>query len=617
MNQPPFAPEALIQAQQIVQPPLQWDRPQVQGITIDGSTSRDLDDAIWLEATAQGATLSVHISDVAEFIPAGSALDRDAIARVHTRYFKTGNSPMLPHTLSESALSLQAGQPRATLTIQLELSTTGQVKSCQLFESWLVSRHRFDYAQADDAIAHPDSQWHPLLKSCQDWAQRLNQYRRETGAMGGMEASGFYLDESGGLSVGPRYHCQQIIAEFMIAANTAIARWLAEADCLALYRNHTAKTIAPGQDAMLQALLVLGSAAAIRARLQNWLNRAEYSPSLIGHFALNLLAYGHFTSPIRRLADLVNHRIIKAKLHQKEPPYTKLDLENLSGHINQSMVDDKESTHVYYRDKAKATLQTQIDSGENFAQLSAKEFSRLLKHAGTALPPALVEEVRSRLTQGKLQVVDYYLLLIHGDNLALQRLVLDHLEAEVHQAASVMAMAQESWHSMDFDERQGDRFLTWAIVNHDGKTQTSAEPGQASKKQTARHWACWQWLRSLIQGTLVDSQHREMPIVSGDYDEVQAPEPDHHIQRLQSLLAQPLIEDQNHIGTLMSLCQVMDWPQPLFEFEEWEEGFTCTCRLEGLGKVFEADAIAPKKKLAKQRSAMQVLILLQAAQTVM
>ncbi|MGF1602672.1 MAG: RNB domain-containing ribonuclease [Thermosynechococcaceae cyanobacterium] len=615
MNQPQFAPQSLKQAEQIVQQPQQWTRPQVQGITIDGPTSRDLDDAIWLEVTEQGAILSVHISDVAEFIPVGSALDHDAIARVNTRYYKTGNSPMLPHLLSESALSLHAGQPRATLTIQLELNPQGKVESCQLFESWLVSRQQFDYAQADAAIAHPDTPWHPLLKSCQDWAQRLNQYRRETGAMGGMKTTGgFYLDESGGLSVGPRYHCQQMIAEFMIAANTQAARWLAEADCLALYRNHTAKTIAPGQDAMLQALLVLGSAAAIRERLQNWLNRAEYSPTLIGHFALNLLAYGHFTSPIRRLADLVNHRVIKAKLHRAEPPYSKLDLENLSVHINQSVIDDKESTHVYYRQKAKATLQTQIESGENFAQLAPKEFSRILKHASTALPPALVEEVKSRLAQGKLQVVDYYLLLIHGDSLALQQLVLDHLAADIHQAASVMSMAQDSWHSMDFDEQQqGDRFLAWAIVNNDGKTETSVAPGQASRKQTARHRACWRWLQSLIQGTLVNPDQREMPVAMGMGAEAQDQDENHQCQRMQELLVQPLIEDKNPIGLLMSICQVMSWPQPIFAFEEWNEGFTCICRLEGLGQVFEGDAIASKKKLAKQQSALQVLTQLKAA----
>jgi ribonuclease R len=615
MSQPPFTPSALEQAERLVRQPQHWeDRPQVQGITIDGPTSRDLDDAIWLEATAQGAILSVHIADVSDVIPLGSALDREAIARVHTRYYKTSNSPMLPRNLSEAALSLQAGQPRATLTIRLALSPTAEVQSCQLFESWLVSQQRFDYAQADTAISDPGSTWQPLLQACQDWAQRLNQCRRAAGALGGMETTGgFYLDEGGRLSVRPRYRSEQIIAEFMIAANTAAARWLAAADALALYRNHTAKAIAPGQDAMLQALLILGSAAAIRERLQNWLNRAEYSPSLVGHFALNVAAYGHFTSPIRRLADFINHRIIKAKLREQEPPYTKLDLENLSSHINQSVIEDKDRAHIYYRAQAQATLQNQIQSEDDFAQLAPKAFSRLLKHAVPNVPLTLAENVRSRLSQSQLQVVDYYLLLFHSQNLDLQHLILEHLETEVHQAASVLAIAQEAWQSMTYEEQQlGDRFLAWVVVVNGDQTQTTMEPGQASRKQAARHWACWLWLHCFIQGALVTPEHRQLPLM--DEHKAMGAQGDQNSQRLQALLAQPQVEGQNHVGLLITVCQVMNWPEPVFEFEAWEQGFTAVCRLKGLGQVFEESAIAPKKKLAKQRSAMAVLERVRATQ---
>ena len=71
----------------------------------------------------------------------------------------------------------------------------------------------------------------------------------------------------------------------------------------------------------------------IRQKLQNWMNRAEYNPTLIGHFALNLTAYCHFTSPIRRLADLLNHRIIKALIHEQPHPYRKFELEQLCTYI--------------------------------------------------------------------------------------------------------------------------------------------------------------------------------------------------------------------------------------------------------------------------------------------
>jgi ribonuclease R len=96
-----------------LQPEL-WQRPQVEGITIDGPDSRDLDDAIWIEPTATGAILSVHIADVSELVAIGSILDKVAIARTTTQYFKNGNAPMLPRPLSEDKLSLLKFQNRPT-----------------------------------------------------------------------------------------------------------------------------------------------------------------------------------------------------------------------------------------------------------------------------------------------------------------------------------------------------------------------------------------------------------------------------------------------------------------------------------------------------------------------
>ncbi|WP_146242454.1 ribonuclease catalytic domain-containing protein, partial [Acaryochloris thomasi] len=283
-----FSTEAITQAKAVSSQTAADDRILVQGITIDGPTSLDLDDAIWCEETDTGATLQVHISDVSDRIPQNTPLDYSAIATTQTRYHKQGNSPMLPRILSEATLSLQEGQPRATLTFELELANDGSVSNCKIFESCLSSAKRFAYAEADYAIASPKLRWHNTLKLCQQWAAKLNQQRMATGAIG---ASAFgkniYINEEGKLSTNPnaKYHSHRIIEEFMIAANTAAAQWLADRDQPALYRNHTAKAIAPGQDEMLQALLVLGSATAIRRRLQGWMNRAEYGPALIGHFA--------------------------------------------------------------------------------------------------------------------------------------------------------------------------------------------------------------------------------------------------------------------------------------------------------------------------------------------
>lgn len=86
--------QAIAQAKNLSLQPALWERPQVEGVTIDGPTSQDLDDAIWIEPTRSGAILSIHVADVAELVTPGTLLDKVAIARTQTRYFAKENDPM-------------------------------------------------------------------------------------------------------------------------------------------------------------------------------------------------------------------------------------------------------------------------------------------------------------------------------------------------------------------------------------------------------------------------------------------------------------------------------------------------------------------------------------------
>ena len=617
-----YTREAIIQAKEINQESIEWNRPLVKGVTIDGESSLDLDDAFWIEEIDDGAILSVHIADVSERIPIGSALDREAIARVHTRYFINNNLPMLPRILSENQLSLMERQPRPTLTFKLMVSHEGHVQGFEILETCLLSQKRFTYSQADYAISNPSSKWHELLKSCQSWAQILYGRRRDNGSIGGMRTMvGFYLDENGRLveSSESQYHSHQIIQEFMIATNTAAAQWLVDGDCLALYRNHTAKEIAPGQGAMLKALALLGSPDALRARLSSWLNRAEYSPYVIGHFALNLPAYGHFTSPIRRLADLVNHRLIKARLHGESAPYTKQGLESLSGHINQVVIGEDERSRSQYREEAKQALQAQLEKGVGFSELEAKDLGRLIKYADGGLNPALKEEVCTRLNQGKLQVQDLYFLLVRGDDDALKEKILSRLENEVQDAASALAIAvtqEASWEGMEYQElQQGGLFYAWVEIIVAQELRTTIAPGSATRKQSARHRACWLWLESWLKGLLVGPEERVVPKVEPVITETK-PEVPHDIIEvteeqsptiLEQKLSKPLADGQNHVGVLFEICQAIGMGTPIFEPVDLEQGYCWVCRFEWEGRILEGTGTANKKMLAKHRAAMAVL----------
>ena len=604
-----------------------WQRPQVEGITIDGPTSQDLDDAIYLEETSTGAIASIHIADVAELVTISSALDKVALARTQTRYLRRGNIPMLPHALSEDKLSLREGQPRPTLTIQITLNPQGDIESTDLFESWLVSAQRFSYEQADRACQRPSHPFHALLQRCQSWADRLNQARQNQGAIGGLyNAAGLWVDEDGLPIVpsGQRYHAQMVIQEFMILANRAVARWFAERDVLALYRNHTARAIAPEREAMMQALLTTGSLSLIRQQLQNWMNKAEYSPTLVGHFALNLTAYCHFTSPIRRLADLLNHRIVKAILHEQPHPYRKAELEQLCEYIATVSQQAEKSTKAFYKQRDQRRYQTQLEGAETTATLAAlpnKEFDRLVKHAAKEdnLEP-IQAAAMLRLEEEQLSVQSLHLLLVHSNDDTLRQCILAMLQQRPEAATSILVMATEqepSWEQLDYVEvdssNERSPFAYWVEVSVSGEVKTTRSPARSPRKQTARHLACLKWLEALVAGELVSPVQRqqiEMSDLTASASAATGPNQD-RVPAVHPLLLEPLEDQENIVGRLQELCQSLGWALPAYQFAAASAGFVCTCSVQVQAQTFTGKGTASQKKKAKQAAAKEAFMQLQ------
>ena len=619
--------QASDQAAAMTLPEHLWQRPQVEGITIDGPTSRDLDDAIYLEATPAGAIASIHIADVAELVTVGSALDKVALARTQTRYLRRGNIPMLPPALSEDKLSLQEGQPRPTLTVQVTLNQQGDIQTTDIFESWLVSAQRFSYEQADRACQRPSHPFHDLLQRCQDWADRLNQARQNQGAIGGLyNAAGLWVDEDG-LLISPsdqRYHAQMVIQEFMILANRAVARWFAERDVLALYRNHTARAIAPDREAMMQALLTTGSTTLIRQKLQNWMNKAEYSPTLVGHFALNLTAYCHFTSPIRRLADLLNHRIVKALLHEQPHPYRKPELEQLCTYIATVSQQEEVETKAFYKQRDQRRYQAQLEGPAATATLAAlpnKEFDRLVKHAAKEQTIAPIQAAALlRLEQEQLSVQAMYLLLVRSDDATLRQCILAALQQRPEEATSILVMAVEqepTWEQLDYVEAAPNNeqasFSFWVEVAIAGRVTTTRSPARSSRKQTARHLACLTWLESFVADELVSPVQRQQPeqtdptTSQGEVAEATrdlAP-------TVHPLLLKPIEDQQNVVGLLQELCQSQGWAMPTYQFAAASPGFVCNCTVQIQSETFTSQGTAAQKKQAKHAAAKAVFVQIQ------
>lgn len=610
MSRKPFPSHIIQQAKTIALPTSINHRPQVTGITIDGAASKDLDDAIWIQSQRDLTTLWVHIADVAELVTPDTDLDREAIARVQTLYYRDRSDPMLPRCLSENKLSLLEQQPRPTLTLEITLDQAAEVQQVSVYESWLSSQKRFSYPQAEAALKDSDLPYSSLIRECWQWAERLYQKRTHLDNFDGLPLpQGYYLDENGNLlsTDYSRFHGYLIIQEFMILANTAIAGWLAENNIPAIFRNHTHRDIGPEQTHQFEALVNAQSEEDIRRVLMGWLNPADYGPYAQGHFALNLAAYCHFTSPIRRLPDLINHRMIKAHLNDQPLPYTHPEIDQLSRHINTVIQKQDEATNTFFKNQQHQLYYGQLQAPEQFEQLSEREFSLLLKYATQEKQAQILDaEAAYRLQAGKLQVEDLFVLLLLGDNRALQQQVLHYLKEHLYDAPSIMSIAVnqlEDWQSFQYIEHEGcPPFSAWLEVQINQQLLTTAQPAISRSKPGARHRACLNWLIASLEDTLVAPEQREVP-------PVHQPLPSKQLACLTKL--KQFKEGQNCLSLLLELCQGFQWSQPDYQITEQEDGFICECRLVIENNIIMGRGIASSKKTAKHRAARQVVNQLQ------
>jgi ribonuclease R len=317
-------------------------------VTIDGSDARDFDDAVWAEpdpdpANSGGWHLVVAIADVALYVGPGSALDREAALRGNSVYFPDRVVPMLPEALSNGLCSLVAGEDRACHAVHLWIDTAGRKLRHRFERALMRSAARLTYEEVQAArdglsiLAIGADRLGALYGAF----AALDRARTARGALAlDLVEYRVVLDaEKNPVAVEPRKRLDshKLIEEFMILANVAAAEELEARRRPCVYRVHDAPD--PERlDALRLALVDLGvpglsfaKGQVIRSELFNRVlartagrpeaplindlvlraqAQAAYSPVNIGHFGLALRRYAHFTSPIRRYADLLVHRAL-------------------------------------------------------------------------------------------------------------------------------------------------------------------------------------------------------------------------------------------------------------------------------------------------------------------
>jgi ribonuclease R len=305
-------------------------------VTIDPDDARDFDDAINVERVPGGGwRLGVHIADVAAYVKPGSALDREAYKRGNSVYLPDRVIPMLPERLSNGVCSLRPDVNRLTHSVFIEFSRDGRAKSTRFGRTVIRSARRLTYREAYVLLkSPPKDQLGDRLHVAWELASLLRKKRFEHGSLDlDFPEVKVRLDGDGkpiALERIENDESHQLIEEFMLAANEAVARELKNRSMPTVYRVHEdpdPEKLAEYRELILsynykvgdltnrrelQRLLasLTGKAEeqALKIGLLKSLKRARYAPQPLGHFGLAKNNYTHFTSPIRRYADLVVHR---------------------------------------------------------------------------------------------------------------------------------------------------------------------------------------------------------------------------------------------------------------------------------------------------------------------
>lgn len=310
-------------------------------VTIDPDDARDFDDAIHVEKIDnEGWRLGVHIADVSAYVTPGSALDKEALRRGNSVYLPDRVIPMLPERLSNGVCSLNPDVDRLTQSVFIQFAKDGRVKSARFARTIIRSVRRLTYKEAFAILKSPARDTlSERLHIAWDLASLL---RRNRFAQGSLDLDfpevKVRLDETGKpirLERIENDESHQLVEEFMLAANEAVARELKNRSIPTIYRvhenpdpeklaefrefvlsfNYKAGDLTQRRELqrLLASLRGKPEEQALKIGLLKSLKRARYSPQPLGHYGLSKVNYTHFTSPIRRYADLVVHRALATR----------------------------------------------------------------------------------------------------------------------------------------------------------------------------------------------------------------------------------------------------------------------------------------------------------------
>lgn len=514
-------------------------RKPIQGVTIDGRFSRDLDDGIWIKEKDDCYLLEVSIADVASMVnlSKNGELYDNAEKQVETLYYAKHNDPMLPRFLSEDALSLLPGAPRPAITFTITISKNDlEVVNVGIERTFFKSMRKMNYEDVDVFVktGKAKSKIDAMLLLADTVAQRLLEKRRTNGALAIYDLNrGWRVNEEGRMvkiTKEEAYRSYVIIQEFMIITNASVTEHLLKKDVRLVLRNHTARSSAIPREQLLNQLIYLAvhpsanQIGMMQKRLNVTMNRAEYGTTLLGHYGLNLGVYSHWTSPIRRFADLVNHIVLNSWLDGKANPYSPAKLDKICSHINIIKEQRRNEKIEFFKlkdIKEKGGLPAPLGS------LKGKQFTTTLKQAARStesITQEMVGVIREKMSRGVLDPREFFLVFFNA------KFALDDLRKEAlasitqakHLATSVIYLAEQAkvLNQLKFEmKNQGSKVFCQASAFLNNSEIVSEKIGPLNQKE-ARQLASLSLLGKIINNEeyRVEAQLVPLPEVkNNDY----------------------------------------------------------------------------------------------------
>lgn len=355
-------------------------------VTIDPDDAKDFDDAICLErVSAEHWKLWVHIADVSHYVRPGTALDDEARRRGNSTYLVDRVIPMLPEALSNELCSLKPDVDRLTKCVEFLLANDGRVLKTRFYPAVIHSQRRFTYREVLALLlTKPADPISRMLHDAHALAQRIRRARFQAGSLElDFPESKIRLDEHGRIARIEKVEndvSHQLIEEYMLLANEAVAAHLMSRNVPAIYRVHEepeekrlreyreevlSHNVPCGNlrqrsetQKLLHKLGTLPIGPALKIGFLRSLMRARYAVEPLGHYGLAKKKYAHFTSPIRRYADLAVHRALFQKNHGATH-----SLKEIATHISDTERNSADAERDSKDVKLFAYLRKQIASG--------------------------------------------------------------------------------------------------------------------------------------------------------------------------------------------------------------------------------------------------------------